>query len=287
MVKSSYIFRKIKGIDKDRFADLLLAAKGERTMQEFAKACNVNPSTFTRIMQKTNKGASSPELLEAIAQNAASESGVSIDALAEANGYDLSQDTNIKALKLQTHIENTEILIRNVLVQALVSRGEEVRMGNIRYNFSKSLALSPDALIMTNAFGRNNEVWFVDSILATPRIAHDTNHPINKSRAKQIAFDKFSRFVFISMNTVRLFRPSRFSLVVLDPEVFDIIVDEFGDTNVPTDISVILIDTLNNRLVNEYMLPHVTEGHRSSYFMTTKKCIDNQEYLGSNTNIDE
>lgn len=279
MKEKKLIFRKTHEIDKDAFADLLLAAKGGRTMKDFAVICGVNPSTFTRIIQRTNKGASSTELLEAIAEHAAPNSGVTIDALAKANGYTVEKDSGIKALKLTSYIDNTETLIRNILVQALVDRGQEVRMGNIRYTFSKSLALSPDALIMTEAFGKKDEVWFADSIIATPRVTRDGAHPVHKSRVKQMAFEKFARFVFISMNPVELFRPSRFSLVVLDREVYDIIVEEFSETTVCTDISVIYIDTLNNCISDEFMLPHTEKGQQESYFMTTQRVLDDFDYL--------
>ena len=162
-----------------------------------------------------------------------------------------------------------------------MDRGQEVRLGNIRYTFSKSLALSPDALIMTEAFGKKDEVWFVDTIMGIPRIAREGSNPIHKGRAKQMAFEKLARFVFISMNPVEIFRPSRFSLVVLDREMYDIIVDEFSETVVCTDISVIYIDLLNNCIGDEFMLPHCDKGHQPSYFMTTEPMNDEVEYLGN------
>lgn len=288
MKETKLIFRKTHEIDKDAFADLLLSAKGGRTMKDFADICGVNPSTFTRIIQRTNKGASSTELLRAIAEHAVSGSGVTIEALAHANGYTVERDSGIKATKLTAHFEITEALIRNILVQALLDRGQEVRMGNIRYNFSKSLALSPDALIMTEAFGKKDEVWFVESIIATPRTATGGgNDPVNKSRVKQMAFDRLSRFVFVSMNPIDLFRPSRFSLVVLDREVYDIIVEEFSETVVNTDISIIFIDTLNNCIADEFMLPHTEKGRQESYFMSTYRVLDDFDYLRTEYNEED
>ena len=157
MKKKNYIFKKTHEMDKDKFAELLNAAKGVRTMKDFSELCGVNPSTFTRIIQKTNKGSSSTELLEAIAENAAPNSGVTLEALADANGYTAEKDWGIKALKLSAMGTNIETLVRNVLVQELIDRNAEVRMGNIRYNFGKTMALSPDALIMTDAFGKKDE----------------------------------------------------------------------------------------------------------------------------------
>ena len=134
MISSDYIWAKTQTINRDRFAELLIAAKGERTMKDFAKLCNVNPSTFTRISKKANKGASSIELIQAIAAHAAPNSGVTLEALAEANGYTLT-----KKASADTSPDSADTIpktmTRDILVQALLDRGAEVRLGNIRYPF--------------------------------------------------------------------------------------------------------------------------------------------------------
>lgn len=285
MKKKSYIFKKTHEMDKDKFAELLNAAKGARTMKDFSEICGVNPSTFTRIIQKANKGSSSTELLEAIAENAIPNSGVTIEALADANGYTVERDWGIKALKLTTMGTNIETLVRNVLVQELLDRNAEVRMGNIRYNFGKTMALSPDALIMTDAFGKKDEVWFVDSIATT---MDAKTKSINKTTLKRMAFDRLSRFVFISMNKIELFRPSRFSLVFFDKDIFNLIVEEFSETLVPTYITLILIDTLNSTISDEFVLPQVADETQESYFLTTPAVAnDNEEYLTSGDSIED
>lgn len=279
MKQKAYIFRKTHDVDKEGFAELLNAAKGARTMKDFSEICGVNPSTFTRIIQKTNKGASSTELIEAIAENAAPQSRVTLEALADANGYTIEKDTGIKALRITSRGNNIETLVRNVLVQELIDRNAEVRMGNIRYNFGKTMALSPDALIMTNAFGKEDEVWFVDSIVTTM----DTkSKSINNTTLKRMAFDRLSRFIFISMNKVELFKPSHFSLVFFDKEIYNLVVEEFAETVVPTYISLILIDTLNSAISDEFVLSHITDGQQKSYFMTTSATVDEGiAYLGN------
>ena len=278
----NYIFKKTHELDKERFAELLILAKGDRTMQSFAVECGVNPSTFTRIIQKVNKGNSSQDLIEAIAEYADPTSGVTLEALAEANGFTVEKGDGIKAKKLSAAFDNADLLVRNVVVQGLLDRGAGVRMGRIRYTFSKSLSLSPDALIMTDAFGNTDEIWFVDSIVGIPRMTHVEGNPIAKSRVKQMAFEKFSRFVFISMSKEELCRPSRYSLAVFDKEMYDIIVEEFSETVVPTDISVILIDRLNNCIAEEFMLPHIEKGEQPSYFLTTPViAVADDDYLKS------
>lgn len=261
----SYKFTKTHEIDKEKFAELLKAAKGARTMKDFSEKCGVNPSTFTRIIHKLNKGSSSTQLLEAIADNAEPNSGVTIQELADSNGYTVEIDLESKETKVATRGSNLQIFVRNVVVQELLDRKAQVRMGNIRYEIGKTLSLSPDALIMTNAFGKEGEIWFVDSILMSTDIS---SNPRIKTNAKRMAFDKISRFVFISMHKEELLKPSRFSLAFFDKEIFDLIIDEFSETNVSTYISLILIDTLNSKIIDEFVLPEIGKENKESYFMT-------------------
>lgn len=286
MKKKKYIFKKTHEIDKEKFAELLQRAKGGRTMKDFAELCGANPSTFTRIIQMANKGSSSTELLEAIAANAALKSGVTIEALADANGYSVEKDIGVKAFRLSAMGTNLETMVRNILVQELLDRKQEVRMGNIQYDFAKTMKLKPDALIMTDAFGKEKEIWFVDSIVYSWDVK---TKPINKTSLKRMTFDRISRFSFISMNRNELFRPSRFSLVFFDKEVYDIVVEEFAEMAVPTYISLILMDTFNSTIADEVALPHFEKGAQVSYFMTTP-VVDgdsDEEYLGNEEYDDE
>lgn len=276
MKKKKYIFTKTHEVDKEKFAELLLAAKGGRTMKDFADLCSANPSTFTRIVQKVNKGASSQELIEAIAEHADPKSGVTVEALADANGYTARQDIGLKIDELLRGPANAERLVRDVVTQALIDRGQEVRMGHIRYNFGKRMQLRPDALIMTSAFGKQDEIWFVDSLV----INTERHTPGSlAATARQRAFDRISRFAFISMSSVDLFRPTRFTLAVFDKAVFAAIVEEFEETNVPADISIMLIDVVNSTIADEFMLPHIEKGHQESYFLTVPATTESDDYL--------
>ena len=279
-----YIFKKTHDVDRDRFAELLLAAKGGRTMKEFADLCNVNPSTFTRISQKTNKGASSPELLEAIAKNAMPGSNFTLKDLAAANGYTLEENNPLSARTLINDRRLMEDIVQSTVAQELLDRGEDVRLGSIRYNVSKRMLLSPDALILTNAFGPKNDaergLWFVDSI-----ITHKDRSPSEgayASRVRNKAFNALSRFAFISMSTSDWLKPTRFSLAVTEPEMFDIIIDEFGEIVFTADTTLILIDSYNRRIANEFMFPLKGAKTRESFFMITKPLNSEMEYYNKN-----
>ena len=52
-------YTRVKPVDKERMSKYLEAAKGPgRTMKQFAEECGVNPSTFSRIVNKKLGGAS-------------------------------------------------------------------------------------------------------------------------------------------------------------------------------------------------------------------------------------
>lgn len=290
MTSKNYIFKKTHDVDKTKFAMLLIAAKGGRTMKDFADACGVNPSTFTRISQQANKGASSIDLIQAIADNAAPSSGVTLEALADANGYTVERDRGIVAMRIANSNKNNESLTKDILVQELLDRGAEVRMGKIRYDFGKTMSLSPDALIMTNAFGGERDIWMVESLFFSgrtmqrnPALPRD-GHPLSPSEVKQRTFQVLSRFVFIAMMRETLFKPSLYSIVVYDKDIYDVIVEEFNETVVPAEISIILIDALNSTIVEEYLLPSVgSDPLRKGYFTTTaKQGIDeSREYIST------
>lgn len=278
-----YIFNKTENIDKEAFAELLLKAKGERTMKAFAEVCGVNPSTFTRILQRSNKGASSQELLEAIAKNAAPNSGVTLEALAKANGYKIRTDiaTVIDTSNSCIIPERHERQVRDILIQALVDRGERVSLGNISYGISESIKLGPDTLIMTDAFGVERGIWLADTLFFSE------NTQRKPGIIKRRAFDRIAKFVFISQSHVELFRPTRFSLVVKDKDIFDIIKNEFQKTFVPTEISIILVDILNGDIIDEFVLPINGVGYKRSYFMTKNPIPLMTDYLRADYDEEE
>lgn len=287
-MQKNYVFRKTHDVNKEKFAQLLLAAKGGRTMKDFADICGANPSTFTRIVKQANKGASSPELLEAIAQNAASNSNVTLQDLADANGYTLEQESNLIHHSMISHLRNMEHLVRTVVYQELIERAQEVSLGGITYNVSKRMLLSPDALIMTDAFGRKNEekkgLWFVDSMFINKERIHTQG--AYASNVRHRAFNTLSRFAFISMAPSDFLKPTRFSLVVTDQEAFDIIVEEFGETVLTFDATLILIDSFNRRIINEFMFPYKEGGERTSFFMTTDPINYELEYFDKNADYE-
>lgn len=82
---SDYI--RVKECDDQRLSELAVKAKGKnRSLNQFAKDCGVNPSTMSRLINMKNNTPCSEDLIAAIAKNADADSGVSLDDLLEAYG---------------------------------------------------------------------------------------------------------------------------------------------------------------------------------------------------------
>ena len=78
---------RIRPPDKEKLAELLVRAKGaSRSMRQFALDCGVNPSTLSRIVNMKTSGACTDELLQKVAQNSDTESGITFEILMDANG---------------------------------------------------------------------------------------------------------------------------------------------------------------------------------------------------------
>ena len=72
--------------DHAELSHLVLLAKGRRSMNDFAKDCEVNTSTISRIINMKNTTACSDEVLISISKAADPSSGVTLDKLLAANG---------------------------------------------------------------------------------------------------------------------------------------------------------------------------------------------------------
>ena len=289
METSKINYVKVSAPDQDKLAELTLAAIGARTKQQFAMLCGVQPSTISRLINKSNKGASTEELILAIAKNAAPGSGVTLEALMEANGMapvssqvGMPTYKRISAYYDRFSMRHFEAAVQSVVFEELLSRGAEVNVGNIRYEISKTLTIRPDILIFTDILGgEEKQVWLFEVLMpyairySNPETGKLDGH--RKMNIKQQVFQKISRYTFLSMNRIELFRPKRFSIITSEKEIFDLLIDEFSEMRVPTGITFILVDMDSSRIVDEFGLPD-EEGEIVECFFKEKIRIEEDEH---------
>lgn len=265
-----------EGMNQDAFAILVKAAIGNRTQQQFAEACGVNPSTITRILQKSNRGASRPGLLQAIADNAAPESGVTLEALRQANGL-LHRAMSYQELMASGYIKKVQATILN----ELLARGAEVRLGQSSYYINKAITFCPDIFVITDAAGEKGGIWLFELLFpcTTSNPIHEfDNHAKIASEGARFyrskTIDTIGNFLLASMNPPEQTHPMRFSIVTAEPVVYSKAVEEFGETCVSTDISIILVNLTTGKVVSEWVLPKYCGETIDSYFMTTQPIED-------------
>ena len=255
-----------KPMDKERLAQYLEAAKGPgRTMKQFAEECNVNPSTLSRIANKKLVGASSETLMMAIFEHADPSSGITLDALMDANGMVPVGSNRISEYRLQ-EMKATELIISEMThrVSALVYPQRQLRL-------SGTMGYRPDIIFESESFGGNG-MWAFDIVpLGYTSYRRDD---IDERRVKlhiimmnrRRFFDRLSRYVSIGYFHPEEV-PQRFSYVVLDKDYYDDIVNEYGEQKFRGDVSVVLIDLNNLKIVDEFIF-HRQEGDVMDKFFT-------------------
>ena len=258
-VENNWEWLKSHDADLDRFAELLIAAKGSRSMRTFAMECGVTPAAFSRIVKKLNKGASSVQLLESIAKHADPQSGVSMDELAAANGYKrilVMKDVFFPTEKRDLHYGSVahERVARDILVQELLNRGASFRILPNKCSVSQYRFVTPDILLETDAFGKGNELWFVEC-------------PLGFSLRPETVFDRIGRYLMIDISREKEQIPIRFSIVISEAAVYESIVHTFQQRVIPINMSFILIDRMSGTVVAEAILPHSESGQQKSFFM--------------------
>lgn len=242
--------------NKNWFAELLDKARGNRTMKKFAEDCDVNPSTFSRIYNKANKGASSEELIRIIAENAAPESGVTLDDLMEANGY-LPDGSRMAARVLQ---EKTEQECVTILTQSLKKiPGLEFYREPAQFKIGKSMSIRPDAMADNVWLDEKYGVWLFDvftpiSVLANSPGKFDDRH-FSFTVARRVQ-ERLGRYLASFCMQDEETRIARISMVLCDEQIYSLVLDHFGKYKTDDSISFILLDIDNMHVEEEFVLAH-------------------------------
>lgn len=109
--------------DKERLARYLNDAKGyNRTMRDFALLCNVEPSTFSRVLTKKISRPLKENVIQAIYINSADED-IDYDRLMRANGMYKESAGDDEFEKFNIRMRNNDISIRNTITNRIEDLG--------------------------------------------------------------------------------------------------------------------------------------------------------------------
>ena len=156
-ILSEYV--RISTPDKDRLAELVVRAKGpELSMSQFAKKCEVNPSTLSRIVNKKTTGKNSDALIFNIAENADPNSGVTFEMLMSAHGM---KKRNLNGKVDTEEYRAFEKNAADLVLSEIMKRGYKVQVpmtpqvyNALNYHYRPDREIATDAVTSDNTMGQ-------------------------------------------------------------------------------------------------------------------------------------
>lgn len=266
---------RVKEPDHEALAELVLKAKGQkRSLNEFAKICGVNPSTLSRIVNQRNNGPCADALIRNIAENADADSGVTLEELLTAHGLaplvvrekdsDLQMDSLMSSpsevlltveSKLIDSGSSSADLIRNAAKMVRESDFEKdasdiimttlIRNGyNVKMDFGRAWE-HYDFTIITDALaGQGIDTWMFE-----------VKTGIYSSGIRFL--DRLFRDLYLKS---QFDERKKVSLVIGDIRAFEEIRRRYWDKEIYDSVSIILVDRINRKVVDEFIIPQ--KGHK-------------------------
>lgn len=156
-ILSEYV--RISTPDKDRLAELVVRAKGPGlSMSQFAKKCEVNPSTLSRIVNKKTTGKNSDALIFNIAENADPNSGVTFEMLMSAHGM---KKRNLNGKVDTEEYRAFEKNAADLVLSEIMKRGYKVQVpmtpqvyNALNYHYRPDWEIATDAVTSDNTMGQ-------------------------------------------------------------------------------------------------------------------------------------
>lgn len=236
---------RVRESDKAKLAEYINKARGMMSMSEFARRCEINPSTLSRILNQKIVGNSSDVLILKIAENADPNSGITLDALLDAHGmvpiHAEKSKEEIDELYFQC-LERTRML----LLKELMVRNFTIQVSSERtfYN-ALSHKFRAHFEIFTNDFTEDGtrtqwlfEMW--------PDIA---KVPVTNIRKKIL--------MILGLYYIGEIKAQKFSFVVYNEKTYKELVESMDGYSYPNCFSIIYVDLLNNRVVSEEVFPSI------------------------------
>ncbi len=232
---------RVKDTDQETLAELTIKAKGGRSLSKFARECGVNPSTLSRLVNQKNSGPCADTLIKAIADNAESDSGVTLDMLLEAHGLasvivrgaeNAGSAKMIRQVADQVRDEAFGREVGDIIINSLIRKGYTVRLeqGNRHGNFD--ISIETDAL---HDIGVGTWLFEIKTGIYSSGIR---------------SLDKlFQKLYFNSLYD----EGKAVSLVIADRQAFEVIRKKYRGIEIYDYVSVILVDRINRWVADEFI----------------------------------
>ena len=220
-------------VDQDAIIRLVDAARGTRSIRQFAEELNVNPSSISRILNGKVKEINN-QLLAKIAVYADPDSGVTIEKLMEAQG-------KVKAEEIDVLYTRFESACRRTISDELLQRGYSVSYVKDLDTDTKRVC---DFAIKTDALSNNEDVWLFECKM----LSAQSQYPVGIGRTR-IWIDSAMAYYYKGKTAGRL------TLVVDRKEVFENVKETLKEYLLNDEISVMYISPNQGKVMEEYIAP--------------------------------
>lgn len=276
---------RVREPDKNMLSELIIKAKGNRSLSAFARECGVSPSTLSRLVNKKNNQPCSDDLIDAIAKKAAPGSGVTLEELLKAyglarivlkdgldskesfftptqlifgaaeeaaNGIYLDSSGPSFEQKWVDNKSELEKTARQIIQNELLIRGYTIAISEERDVIKiPELPYKADFVLQTNAVKREGlSLWAFD--------IHSGKHrPI---------LHKLSRMFGAAYLDSPAEHGIKFSLITDQAGEFEEVIKRFQNVAVKDAFSIILVNTFEKYVISEYEIPRINKDVTESIF---------------------
>lgn len=263
-------YEQVRTPDYALLANLVIRAKGpERAMSQFAEDTQIGASTLSRIINMNIKKPLSIEnIIKIFEARAREEDTLLLDSLARANGL-FPKDY---AERIKSHDDfaarrneqmNRERLIKNTIIAGVAAAGFPVRevANSPRVFAQKQTALYPTRMgdFVINLRDENNLSNINDWAFYVFSQVMKKDDPDYRKRpvifhARRI-MERISNWFLLDSWQPQILKGLKMSFVFADEEIFDEFREMLGQANVNNEMTLILVDSEEMRVIKEVWIP--------------------------------
>lgn len=259
-------YTRVREPDKESLSRLVEMAKGDRSLNDFAKACGLNPSSLSRLINKKNIGASSDSVIAVIALNASPESGVTVEQLLAAHGLEpvdenrlisphealmmLVQSSSDESVHLM-HLENAAEKDQNRSAIQIKVCMEAIMKSLLQNGYS--IGMSKDVTVMRGPLYDYTADFVIETNALYSEGLNKWAFSYIKRQGIGIVFDATSFFAGAFMDSPSA-RGIKFSFVTDDESSFYYFKKCYRQICIPERMSILLVDPKTKEVNAEFIM---------------------------------
>lgn len=254
---------QVRTPDIMRISEYVIKAKGiNRTMAQFAEDCGIGASTLSRIANGKISKPLSEDTVKAIYEHRAPESKIDLDMFMLANGMRDKKEHERRTsmgqhYSLREESMNRERHAKNAIVAALLER--DVPIMKVPDSMERRRTEAPYGIRMYFDFAfyiedAPQELWYFDVITSK---AEENNRPMAFMLDRINA--RLSRIFLLDAWEPGYFNNQKTTFIFCDPTIYAYVVNQYKGAPINSAISVMLIDTDTEKVVEETWLSNTNQ----------------------------